>query len=57
MMNTAIGRERPCSISESIVQSCKEAKMMWEGKMPKRNLGNLFSDIDRWVEGEAVSFC
>ena len=36
-MNATMNVERPCSISESIKQSCQEVKMMREGKIPKRS--------------------
>lgn len=36
-MNATMNIERPCSISESIKQSCQEVKMMREGKIPKRS--------------------
>lgn len=46
---------RPCSISESLLQSCKEVKLMREGKSPKRNLEDLFSNINEWSKGDAES--
>jgi len=36
-MNAKIMLERPCTISESIKQSCQEVKLMREGKIPKRS--------------------
>ncbi len=52
-MNTAITDTAGfCSISESIVQSCKEVKLMHEGKMPKRSLNDLFSNIEKWSKEE-----
>lgn len=38
---------RPCSISDSIMQSCKEVKEMRNGRMPKPSLDNLLSKIQR----------
>lgn len=40
-MNATANIERPCSISESIARSCREVKMMREGKIPKRNWGDF----------------
>lgn len=34
-LNAVVNVVRPCSISESIVKSCQEVKMMREGKIPK----------------------
>lgn len=36
-MNATINIERPCTITESIIQSCKEVKLMREGTIPKRS--------------------
>ena len=36
-MNATMNFERPCTISESIQQSCQEVKLMREGKIPKRS--------------------
>lgn len=36
-MNATLNVERPCTISESIKQSCQEVKLMREGKIPKRS--------------------
>lgn len=36
-VNAILNSERPCTISESIKQSCKEVKLMREGKIPKRS--------------------
>ena len=36
-MNAKLMLERPCTISESIKQSCQEVKLMREGKIPKRS--------------------
>ena len=36
-MNATVNVQRPCSISESIKQSCQEVKLMREGKIPKRS--------------------
>lgn len=44
--------ERPCTITESIIQSCKEVKAMREGKSPKRNLNDLFANIENNFDEE-----
>lgn len=36
-MNVTMNVERPCTIMESIIQSCKEVTLMREGKIPKRS--------------------
>lgn len=51
-MNAKINQTRPCMISESIIQSCKEIKSMREGKTPKRSLEDLFTNIDKWSKEE-----
>lgn len=51
-MNAEINQTRPCTISESIIQSCKEIKSMREGKTPKRSLEDLFANIDKWSKEE-----
>lgn len=51
-MNAAANLERPCTISESIMQSCKEVKNMREGRTPKRSLNDLFANIEKWCEEE-----
>lgn len=52
MIKAAANQSRPCTISESVLQSCKEVKLMREGKVPKLSLGSLFSDIQEWSEEE-----
>lgn len=51
-MSVASNLERPCTISESIIQSCKEVKNMREGKIPKRSLNDLFANIEKWSKEE-----
>ena len=52
MGNMTIEQTRPCTISESIIQSCKEMKSMRKGRMPKRSLSELFENIERWSKEE-----
>lgn len=47
-MNATVEVKRPCSVSESIKQSCMEVKMMREGKAPKNSLDELFANIAEW---------
>ena len=47
-METVMKQIRPCTISESIKQSCIEVKNMREGKTPKRSLNDLFANIEMW---------
>ena len=51
-MDVTMDQDRPCSISESIKQSCIEVKSMREGKMPKRSLNELFTNIEKWSKEE-----
>ena len=52
-MDATMNQTRPCTISESIMQSCIEVKKMREGKEPKRSLSELFANIEKWSkEGE-----
>lgn len=51
-MRVAANLDRPCTISESIMQSCKEVKNMREGRTPKRSLNDLFANIEKWTKEE-----
>lgn len=51
-MSAAMDQARPCTISESIIQSCKEVQSMREGRTPKRSLNDLFANIERWKKEE-----
>ena len=51
-MSTIMEQTRPCTISESLIQSCKEVKNMREGKTPKRSLNELFANIEKWSKEE-----
>lgn len=51
-MSAVANLERPCTISESIMHSCKEVKNMREGKIPKRSLNDLFANIEKWSKEE-----
>lgn len=51
-MDAAMNSTRPCTISESIMQSCMEVKNMHEGKTPKRSLSELFPNIEKWSQEE-----
>lgn len=51
-MSVAANLDRPCTISESIMQSCKEVKDMREGRIPKRSLNDLFANIEKWNKEE-----
>ena len=49
-MNTKVMLERPCTISESIKQSCLEVKLMREGKIPKSS----WREFKQRMEAEAA---
>ncbi len=51
-MGAVVNLDRPCTISESIMQSCKEVKSMREGRTPKRSLNDLFANIEKWSKEE-----
>ena len=51
-MSVVANLDRPCTISESIMQSCKEVKDMREGRTPKRSLNDLFANIEEWNKEE-----
>ena len=40
--------KRYCSIEDSLVDSCKEVKLMREGKKKKRSFSDLLKDIEKW---------
>lgn len=44
-MNATV--QRPCSVSESIVQSCKEIKAMREGTLPKKSWKDLREELKK----------
>lgn len=47
-MNFEQKTKRPCSVSESIIESCREVKEMRRGNIPKGSLDELFSNIEKW---------
>ena len=51
-MDATMNQTRPCTISESIMQSCIEVKKMREGKEPKRSLNELIANIEKWSKEE-----
>ncbi|MBD5471909.1 MAG: hypothetical protein HDR20_03095 [Lachnospiraceae bacterium] len=55
-MSVIANLERPCTISESIMQSCKEVKNMREGKTTKRSLNDLFANIEKWNQFRKIPF-
>ena len=52
VMSVVANLERPCTISKSIMQSCKEVKDMREGRTTKRSLNELFANIEKWNKEE-----
>ena len=55
-MDATLNQTRPCTISESIMQSCIEVKNMREEKTPKRSLGELFANIEKWSKEEEYGY-
>jgi len=39
--------ERPCTVKESIEQSLKEAKLIKEGKLPKRSWRDFMKELEK----------
>ncbi|MDD5935549.1 MAG: hypothetical protein PUC65_08340 [Clostridiales bacterium] len=35
---------RPCTVQESLIQSCKEVKLMQEGKLPKKTWKEFYEE-------------
>lgn len=44
MMNTQVDG-RYCSISESLIESCKEVKLIREGKLPKKSWRDFRAEL------------
>ena len=44
----SVTASRPCTITDSITQSCQEVRKMRDGKIPEKSLDQLFSDIEQW---------
>ncbi len=42
--------KRPCSITESIIESCKQVKLMQEGKSPKKTWKELRVELQKIKE-------
>jgi hypothetical protein len=41
--------QRYCSVRESLIESCKQVKLMREGKMEKPTLQGLRNNIERYI--------
>lgn len=50
VMNATAESARPCSITESIIQSCKEIKLMQEGKLQKRSWDDFAKKMRQEIE-------
>ena len=46
-MNAVMDTARPCTITESIKQSCQEVKLMREGKIPKRSWNDFKQRMEK----------
>jgi phage terminase large subunit-like protein len=44
----SVTTSRPCTITDSITQSCQEVRKMRDGKILEKSLDQLFSDIEQW---------
>lgn len=44
----SVTTSRPCTVADSITQSCREVRKMRDSKIPERSLDQLFSDIEKW---------
>ncbi len=46
----SVPTSRPCTVADSIAQSCLEVRKMRDGKIPEKSLDQLFSDIEQWCK-------
>jgi len=53
-MSSDMNQTRPCTITESVIQSCKEVKSMREGSTLKRSLNELYANIEKWEKEEQI---
>ena len=44
----SVTTSRPCTITDSITQSCQEVRKMRDGKILEKSMDLLFSDIEQW---------
>lgn len=52
-MEAAMDTARPCTIAESLKQSCQEVRLMCEGKIPKRRWDDFKQRMEKeMAEGE-----
>ena len=47
--------ERYCSIRESLIESCKEVKLMREGKLPKRNWADTKKKLEKIRKSNGIT--
>jgi len=47
-MITTENIKRYCTVCESLIESCKEVKLMREGKTEKPNLKSLWDNIEKY---------
>lgn len=47
-MIAAENAERYCTVRESLIESCKEVKLMREEKKDKPSLKSLWDNIEQW---------
>lgn len=50
MMNAMMNATRPCTITESIINSCKEVKAMRDGQTPKRSWKTFAEETEKQLE-------
>lgn len=53
-MSADMNQTRPCTITESVIQSCKEVKSMREDSTLKRSLNELYANIEKWEKEEQI---
>lgn len=55
---STLAPERYCTLEESLIQSCKEVKLMRDGILPKKSWMDLLTEIQRMkteVENDGLS--
>lgn len=49
-----MNEKRYCTIKESLVESCKEVKLIREGKLPEKTWKDLLKKVKKWEKETAA---
>jgi hypothetical protein len=52
VISDIVNMDRPCTVTESIIQSCKEVKLMCEGKISKRSWREFKEQMENEMNDE-----